>query len=174
MHSLYMTPMVADVPERLRDLRLAQPRERKNRALSQEKFALLVGTTQATVSRWESGKSRPERPQWTRLGELAKRHWADLLFDMTPDQAHLVQDEAASENASLTLAPPVAFGLRDSDRLLVQVGALRELIHQAMKTEGLPDREAAAYANGVIGSLEEHQAATTVLLIEAPSHPAIE
>jgi transcriptional regulator with XRE-family HTH domain len=55
----------ANVGERIKRLREAQ-------APSQEKFADLVGVSQATVSAWELEDVRPSSESWLRLGNLAR------------------------------------------------------------------------------------------------------
>lgn len=54
-------------PEEIQDIR-------KNLAVSQEKFAQLLGTTVVTVNRWENGKASPSRLYIRELKELRQNY----------------------------------------------------------------------------------------------------
>ena len=54
-------------------------RERHNPPLTQEQLAALLGTTKATVSRWESGKRVPKTRDLPRIAELTGIHPEELI-----------------------------------------------------------------------------------------------
>ena len=47
---------------------------RKKLGVTQERFAYLLGTTTATVNRWENGKTTPSRLSLKELKEIRKNH----------------------------------------------------------------------------------------------------
>ena len=47
---------------------------RKKLGVTQERFAYLIGTTTATVNRWENGKTVPSRLSIKELKEIRKNH----------------------------------------------------------------------------------------------------
>lgn len=51
---------------------------RKSMAVTQEKFAQMLGTTVVSVSRWESGKVKPSRLYIKEIQELRKNHGSYL------------------------------------------------------------------------------------------------
>lgn len=51
---------------------------RRNLAVSQERFARLLGTTVVTVNRWENGKTKPSRLYVRELKEL-KSNYASYI-----------------------------------------------------------------------------------------------
>jgi transcriptional regulator with XRE-family HTH domain len=56
--------------------------------LSQAAFGEIAGTTQASVSRWESGNQDPDLEQMARIREAARSRglpWNDGLFFKTPE-----------------------------------------------------------------------------------------
>lgn len=61
---LYPTPMLSDLARKINLLR-------RSLGLKQGPFAERLGVTQATVSRWESGKSDPEYEHLVKLAEMA-------------------------------------------------------------------------------------------------------
>lgn len=60
----YPTPMLSDLARKISLLR-------RSKGDTQETFATRLGVKQATVSRWESGKSEPEYEQLVKLAEMA-------------------------------------------------------------------------------------------------------
>lgn len=55
--------------------------------LTQVEFAALVGTSQATVSKWEAGELEPDRAHMDRIRRAAARRrldWDDRLFFEVP------------------------------------------------------------------------------------------
>ena len=46
--------------------------------MSQEEFAKALGTTVASINRWENGKSIPKKMAQTQLYNFAKEHQIDL------------------------------------------------------------------------------------------------
>jgi transcriptional regulator with XRE-family HTH domain len=55
--------------------------------VSQAVFGEIAGTTQASVSRWETGEQTPSHTEMLRIREEAKRRgldWNDLWFFETP------------------------------------------------------------------------------------------
>lgn len=65
---------------------------RRNRGLSQARLAILVGTQQGTVSRWEEGKYRPSIEQLERVAEVCEVDVAWLLVGREPP-VDLPEDE---------------------------------------------------------------------------------
>ncbi|MFC3693387.1 helix-turn-helix domain-containing protein [Chenggangzhangella methanolivorans] len=62
---------------------------RKRLRVSQSDLAVIAGTTQATVSRWESGDLHPDLPQMAAIREAAQGRdveWDDAWF-FTPAPA---------------------------------------------------------------------------------------
>lgn len=55
--------------------------------LSQAEFATLVGVSQGTISKWESGEGAPDRDELARIREGAKARgieWSDSWFFEVP------------------------------------------------------------------------------------------
>ena len=66
--------------------------------VSQAELAAIAGTTQATVSRWESGELHPDRDQLARIREAAKvrgLRWDDAWFFEAPRPSTTGEGEAA-------------------------------------------------------------------------------
>lgn len=64
--------------------------------VSQSAFGEIAGTTQASVSRWESGEQEPDRSEMDRIRAAATErgiNWDDSLFFEAPAQ---MQEPAAS------------------------------------------------------------------------------
>lgn len=67
------TARVANLGERIQE-------GRTRRGLSQQEFAARVGRTQATVSRWETGKLRPAREVEVAVANELMMPWQVLFY----------------------------------------------------------------------------------------------
>lgn len=66
--------------------------------LSQAAFGEIAGTTQASVSRWESGEQSPDLDEMARIRASARERgiaWDDRWFFEAPQESHHQSAEAA-------------------------------------------------------------------------------
>ena len=96
-----------------------------------------------------------------------------LAFGLETQTEHVSDGSTpATIAASLSNAPLYKSHLRDTDYIQVEKGTLRRLLLEALLAEDLPTKTAEAYADGVLGFLEEHQDATVVVRLTASARTA--
>ncbi len=142
---------------------------RESLGMSQREFADHLGLPQATVNRWETGRTTPSGEYLGMMYDLARRHSRSFepFADSTPKKERVsIAVEAAREWLRKSRGP------RGKDRsawyelfhqmLTLAAGAdrrLQVLLHQAERRADAPEGELADLLREVVDVLDSHDAA---------------